>query len=637
MAASFDKETLIKHHFWILTGVCLVLLLVPLLMLVTSVSATIEEETTAYEKAKKLVETIKNGQPMNPEFVKAYEKQDVGIESKKSTVWSSAWELQKDMMTWPVELERRGFKRNYQHFGDVIAPDDVLRFNREYYKQIPEIFYLVQPLRTPKEGVVQFRGGIGSFNAVLKIPFISPEEANQWRVPCSQEDIWLAQEDLWVKRELLRIIRATNDAVAIFQEVKPEVSTPKDKKESGQEVPGVEKEKAKPVPPPASDPNHKLFRNHYWELDLTLVREKGKHILRGTLKNIGKHRQPLDSDFKVFLQEGKDSSYHQFHLADEPLPVGKTIPVKDSQLSDQLAIDGIFGVEQVLTWRTAPVKRLDQLELYYASSRTATRSLKRPLWAPEKAPEATGANVPGMDPAGGGGLSVEGSSARGGGDRGDRFGGGAVGGRDGARSKNGLALNRYVDVTESVRHMPVGLDVIMEEEHIPDLLAAVANSSLRIQTTQYHWTHTRERIAPTVNGELAPTPPSTKPGSTPFITPRGRPGTGGPLRPPFGGGGDMELGGSSARGGRRGSDYMPPPPPGERRGGEEGPGGPLPTPSQTAEGEEEMNLVEVAVYGIASLYERYPPKPKETPPADANTTAPNLSAGAEAGKPNGGK
>jgi hypothetical protein len=38
------------------------------------------------------------------------------------------------------------------------------------------------------------------------------------------------------------------------------------------------------------------------------------------------------------------------------------------------------------------------------------------------------------------------------------------------------------------------------------------------------------------------------------------------------------------------------------------------------EQEEDMNLVELAVYGIASLYERFPPK-KEQPAADSTTPA----------------
>ena len=40
------------------------------------------------------------------------------------------------------------------------------------------------------------------------------------------------------------------------------------------------------------------------------------------------------------------------------------------------------------------------------------------------------------------------------------------------------------------------------------------------------------------------------------------------------------------------------------------------------EEEAEMNLVELAVYGIASLYERYPPKPETATPVVAAPTTP---------------
>jgi hypothetical protein len=39
------------------------------------------------------------------------------------------------------------------------------------------------------------------------------------------------------------------------------------------------------------------------------------------------------------------------------------------------------------------------------------------------------------------------------------------------------------------------------------------------------------------------------------------------------------------------------------------------SPGTEEEEEAEMNLVEVAVYGLASLYEKYPPKPASAAPA----------------------
>ena len=57
-------------------------------------------------------------------------------------------------------------------------------------------------------------------------------------------------------------------------------------------------------------------------------------------------------------------------------------------------------------------------------------------------------------------------------------------------------------------------------------------------------------------------------------------------------------------------------------GGQPGSLGPTRTATLGDEEEEaEMNLVELAVYGIASLYERYPPKPEAAPTPAASQPA----------------
>jgi len=61
---------------------------------------------------------------------------------------------------------------------------------------------------------------------------------------------------------------------------------------------------------------------------------------------------------------------------------------------------------------------------------------------------------------------------------------------------NGLEINRYTDVGDQVRHMPVAMAVVIDEEHLPELLAAFANSKLHIQITQYHWQHCRDHMNP---------------------------------------------------------------------------------------------------------------------------------------------
>jgi hypothetical protein len=81
------------------------------------------------------------------------------------------------------------------------------------------------------------------------------------------------------------------------------------------------------------------------------------------------------------------------------------------------------------------------------------------------------------------------------------MGGGNFGGGTGEKTKNGLAKNRYVDVSDQVRRMPVGIAIVIDQEFIPDFLTVVANSKLRIQTTQVYWQRFHEDIKPKIAEE----------------------------------------------------------------------------------------------------------------------------------------
>src|SRR6516165_6007683 len=102
MVAKFDKEVLIKHHFWILSGVFLLLALIPLLLLATSVSARVNRASEMYKSEAGKVSGIKD--PKNKSWIDAYHQQDIEIEKKKIKLWQDAWETQKDLMTFPASM-----------------------------------------------------------------------------------------------------------------------------------------------------------------------------------------------------------------------------------------------------------------------------------------------------------------------------------------------------------------------------------------------------------------------------------------------------------------------------------------------------------------------------------------------------
>jgi len=445
--------------------------------------------------------------------------------------------------------------------------------------------------------IVQFKGN--NWNGVLQLLREFKRDG-----PPSREDVWLAQEDLWVKRELLAVIRAANDAIAHFKEVTPgrspqsqlapagDAKVAKDAKDakSAKPVP-------KPPPAPASDPNHKVFRNYFWEMELTLSRgPKQTYLLGGKLTNIGKRRQPLGV-FRVYLDSSPDSDPTLLPIENEPLAVGQSVEFTKRPVDRGVNIRGLFGVEQVLTWRTAPVKRIDELRIDYHASRLSRRSLVEPRWVEKAA--AQEATTPGT-----------GTSMSMGGNTGDMKGGGTmpmmggVGGRTGSQgmTRNGFHLQRYIDTNDQVRHMPVAMVVIADEDFIHEFLGAFANSRLRTQTLQYHWHHVREKIKPQ-SEQVAGGPGAERKGGANA----GEANMGGARGGPGRGGMKEEMGGMIM--GRMMSGLS-----GRMRGGAGGftPGGTGLGKSMTEtedEDDAEMNLVELAVYGLASVYEN-PAKPQ---------------------------
>jgi hypothetical protein len=183
---------------------------------------------------------------------------------------------------------------------------------------------------------------------------------------------------------------------------------------------------------------------------------------------------------------------------------------------------------------------------------------------------------------------------------------GPADGPSGASTKSGFPFDRYVDRNAQVRHILVGMVVIADEEHIPELLAAFANSKLRIQTTQVHWVHFRQKLKPIFEEE---------PSRDNLLARAGRgkvgPTSRGPTKKVRTGGG---RGGDPEDDSRGLGDIS--------RETDEPTGGTDPTmqlfmgagkgPNYQGKArdveDEPMNLVELAVYGNASLYERYPPK-----------------------------
>jgi hypothetical protein len=525
-----DKELLVKHHFWVLLAAYTPLVFLSLVLLWTSVASAIDAKAKKINDLKTKVGGIKS--PKNPAWIDAITEKADRLAKQKNKTWDQVWGGQAAVFTWPEEVRKAYPEVTEFDYGDDLKNADLReRYikRNSYKKEYEELKDIVQPVDDKGEGVVQFRGG--DWRNILR-------HVSEWMgggvqsIPTSQ-DIWLAQEDYWVQRELMQVIRDANDGLAVYN---PSKETPK-------RAAGVI--------------DHRIFENPRWKLEIILEQKQ----LRWRITNRSSRQQTLGFTCKVKLL-GTNQQYSLW-IDGEPLAPNQTSNMKpDKNFKGFLTLKGIDGVEQMLDWRTAPIKRIDKVELPYHAHSTIGQQLL---------PFAGFVTEAEKDKEAAGGTGAPGAPAMKM-DRPPMVAPGGPGGAAGARAGNALGLdkNRYVDVSPQVRRMPVGVALIVDQAHTQDVLAAFARSRLRFQITQVEWRRYRGEIKPA--GVDVPAADVGKPPKT-GVAPMPRPV--GPMGP-------------------MGPGVKPRPGPG--------------MPQEAGDDEDSSNLVELVVYGITSLYHKYPPK-----------------------------
>jgi hypothetical protein len=650
MTVKFDKEMLLKHRFWILVGVTSVLTMLGIAYLEIYGSEEAEKQKT---KLKNEVNKLKAEKgERGPESVKEMAKNADKAKAGESEVWGTSYAQQEKYFRWSEHVEsefqflngkfareikiskkldnikawpedkdtvqygelvepRENYIRIKTRKGDVVVVqamaktvvtvdgdakpyswDDIARlgknamlaityqkgmyfndpltsaekdvFAKSYVEQIHHILKSVDPLDDKGNGVVQLKNWLydknENFVEYWDLRFIrvakQPWELN--KVDISTE-AWIAQEDLWIQKEIYRIIRSANDDVAIFK------WDSGDKKLNPKDLKGAVAEKRDTV---------YRFKNSSFALELVLQKDDK---LSFTVKNLLSRKQKLDLNFRVVLNNEAGRSPEIIRISDVPLnPVGdkdkkdavtKIIPVaKDAK--DAAPRKGIYGVEQVLTWETAAVKRIDHVSIgsndrddVGHSHRTFAEDLRPFVMLGEQPPVAPVA--PGAEPK----KEVIRPKGRG---RGPKGGAAAVAplemvdrGPGGVNRKildHELWTDRYVEVTDQSRRVPVAVALIVDQDHVDRVLTAFNNSKLRFLETQVLLNH--------YPSSLQPIPVEKKEEAPPVVV--------GPKR-----------------------KRADPPPP-----------NPQSSSSSSADGESNMEIV---IYGIMTLYQRYPPRALPAP------------------------
>src|ERR1700730_12746580 len=93
-----DKETLLKHRFWLFLGGYAVCWVIGLAILLMGAGTLIETEEKKYTDAAKALKGATN--PKNESFQKPWNKYEERFKSHKIAVWGQAWNVQQDFVQW---------------------------------------------------------------------------------------------------------------------------------------------------------------------------------------------------------------------------------------------------------------------------------------------------------------------------------------------------------------------------------------------------------------------------------------------------------------------------------------------------------------------------------------------------------
>lgn len=633
MAAKFDIEIIKKNLFWILLGVVsLIQVAAIVLLLISDPAATQRKEYQDREKEMKAINDFKN-----EKFLPPWKERKDEFTAEKNVIWEKAWKPQEPIYYFPVGIKKLEYpdekptSAELTSYRDRYYKDQFDRFVTEVSSPRFEVEkggktdrYLLMQGPSPivfggaggsATGMPGFAGGDSGGSPAMPAgpgPGLSRGEGGAggpgmaaggapvsvspgvrgilgelptFTVPPNPEEFWILQEDLSVRREMVHTLRKALAEMAVMTR----------------------------KPAPNDNPGAVVLVNAAWEL--TLIPEAGGKLSeKSTLRNVHGQGRPqalydkaLGWKTEFLLAQGANTRV-TLSFDGDPLPYGQARSFKEFGAMNVGTLDFSqeFLATQVFKQANCPLRKVSAIEI--GTLGQDIRNFKpadlkiRATLPEEKGEDLAGGGADGAPGLPGGPPGMDGGAM------GSMMPGGAPGAGGAAGPRNATALNRldrarYLVSNEVCRHLPIAVKLQVDQAYVNTVLSTLANNKLRMQITQVEWNHV-PRSRPMLMAAGMPgagfgfpgAPPGGMPGTGfppggPGLAPGGLPGTG---LPP--GGPGMAPGGIPGVPGR--------PPVGA-------PGGPGvgSNPALASLGLEDGNLIDLTIYAIASLYERYPPKP----------------------------
>ena len=559
------SDGLKKHHFWLLLASVPVLVGLLLILILFGPSTAIAEQET---KNKAISDAVGGAKAPGVGMLTELATQKETLELRRTQLWGVNYERQKaaGVFAWPSPYSDpargdqflKALEKRDLRFGakEVATPNPAIDADAQYVVLNDEMAKFtassnyLESYTALAKSILPTRFDGAGWQTVLRT-------VTDWGTGRPDSNtFWLALEDYWIQRALLKPIAEVNDGAKKFELVKPEAGA-------------------------ADTPLKRTFRNRTWQIEIEL---DANRVLKSKLTNRTDRLQMLGTNksmrMKVWLDDPKPSNSQPFEYR-----IGGEMVKGSGELSPKVVPElhripagtggeAIFQIEQILDEVTVPVRLVRRVEIGYRDSKRSTAELKAPSFFPEEAiADPAGGNGMNPMPGPGGGPPAMPGPPRGGpgpGAPGRSGAPGDVGAKTGTAEQMLIAnRKRYLERTEQVRRMPVGVDLVVDQAYVNDVLVAFGNSPLRFQVTQTQWQRFRDPLGTSGTGgsgsesDLGTAPPMF-PGAA-------------SLPPGFGGFG----GGSSSSAAA------------------------LPTSQVTA------GLVELAVYGIVSIYEKVKVKPPE--------------------------
>ncbi|MDA1161769.1 MAG: hypothetical protein O3B13_01575 [Planctomycetota bacterium] len=207
-----DKlQPIIKHHFWIVFFVALILPPIAWWMTSSELAAEIDERTSSLDGT---FDKIASGQNAPNEDWAAGVNQLISIRTEANRLaLDRLWTAQNDLMQWPPNVAN--WMNDCPYRGEVedarikqILPD---LYREDYEREVRRVWLIPEPIDDGKTRV----------DAGLKQKVVFPYEqmprtaAAKWTVlPPTWKEIWNAQEDLWLLSEILGSVREANKSTS---------------------------------------------------------------------------------------------------------------------------------------------------------------------------------------------------------------------------------------------------------------------------------------------------------------------------------------------------------------------------------------------------------------------------------------